>query len=180
MDAAVLGKGYEVVFITSPEFEPRVHRMGAEYIPTLRAFELAGPNFHEDNAKLPVGPPRLINEMESIFFKPMPQRAQVIHDTLEMLRQREGPDRQIIVVQEAVSMAVMPFKYGRALPKGYEEFPKTISINIIPLSLQSIDTAPFTMGLPPDSTESGRLRNQALSKYTSNISPTRLFRFGAK
>lgn len=61
-------------------------------------------------------------------------------------------------------MAVYPFKLGKSPPKGFEEFPKTISFNVIPLFIKSCDTAPFLLGIPPDSSPSGQQRNKELWK----------------
>ncbi|KAI0136553.1 hypothetical protein BJ170DRAFT_16827 [Xylariales sp. AK1849] len=160
---AMVKRGYEAVFVSAREFETKIQRLGAEYVATPGAFEMASPTFLEERAKLPPGPAKVTFEQEVIFFQPMARRTQIIQETLEKLRERT-PDQQVIIVEEAASMSVYPFKYGRPLPNGFAEFPKTICINVIPLWLQSVDTGPFMLGLPQDSTESGRLRNQALNQ----------------
>ena len=98
---------------------------------------------------------------ETFFFKPLPHRTRIIEETLSKLRER-NPGRQIIIVADH------PFKYRRKLPQGFVKFPKTMGISIAPLYLQSMDTAPFMLALPPDSTVSGRLRNQELYKLILN------------
>ena len=104
---------------------------------------------------------------ETFFFKPLPHRTRIIDETLSTLRERK-PGRQIIIVADTASASIHPFKHGRKLPQGFVKFPKTIGISIAPLYLQNIDTAPFILALPPDSTVSGHLRNQELYKLMLN------------
>nr|RBQ92425.1 hypothetical protein FVER53263_11316 [Fusarium verticillioides] len=61
-------------------------------------------------------------------------------------------------------MGANPISLGGPLPKGYTKRPKVINSNPIPYMATSIDTAPFGPGLPPDSTESGRARNQFMNQ----------------
>ncbi|KAH8887244.1 putative glycosyltransferase [Thozetella sp. PMI_491] len=159
----MIKRGYDVVFVVGPEFEAQVIRIGAEWVPTISAFELLTPEFHEEISRLEPNTAGFLYAHEHIFLKPIPQRAQVIQNSLESLRQRE-PGRQIIVLEEALSTAIYPFKLGRPPPKGFKEFPKTISFNIIPLFIKSRDTAPFLLGIPPDSSEAGRQRNEKVWK----------------
>jgi hypothetical protein len=53
---------------------------------------------------------------------------------------------------------------GRPLPAGWTELPKSIGVGLTPLLIDGVDSAPILMGLPPDSTPSGKLRNAALLK----------------
>jgi MGT family glycosyltransferase len=156
-------RGYDVVYVIGHEFEAKIKQIGAEWVPTLSAFELVTPEFQKEIVKLEPSLRGVLYSQEHIFLKPMPERAQIIQNTLESLRQRE-PERQIIVLDEALSMAIYPFKLGKPPPKGFKEFPKTISFNVIPLFIKSRDTAPFLLGVPPDSSEAGRQRNEELWK----------------
>ncbi|EWG52625.1 hypothetical protein FVEG_11316 [Fusarium verticillioides 7600] len=65
---------------------------------------------------------------------------------------------------ETCFMGANPISLGGPLPKGYTKRPKVINSNPIPYMATSIDTAPFGPGLPPDSTESGRARNQFMNQ----------------
>jgi UDP:flavonoid glycosyltransferase YjiC (YdhE family) len=151
----MIRRGYQIVFMTSPEFKDAVESIGAEYYETSVFFP---PGSLEAREKFPPGPPKLVFDMETCFLGAIPTRSANLKSLLEMVRERE-PHRQVIVITETAAMAVQPFKYGAPLPKGYDKFPKVIGINFIPLMVCSVDTAPFGPGLPPDSTESGRARN---------------------
>ena len=121
----------------------------------------------ERQLNLSTGFQRAFVVQEILFFKPLPHRTRIIEETLSTLRER-NPGRQIIIVADTAAASIHPFKFGRKLPRGVVKFPKTIGISIAPLYLQSIDTAPYMLALPPDSTVSGRLRNQELYKLMLN------------
>jgi MGT family glycosyltransferase len=159
----LVNRGYDVVYVIGHEFEAKVKQIGAQWVSTLSAFDLVTPEFQKEIVKLEPSLRGFLYSQTHIFLKHMPERAQIIQDTLESLRQRE-PGRQIIVLDEAFSMAIYPFKLGRPAPKGFKEFPKTIGFNVIPLYIKSCDTAPFLLGIPPDSSEAGRQRNDELWK----------------
>lgn len=149
------------MYVIGHEFEAKIKQIGAEWIPTLSAFELNTLEFQKEIVKLEPSLRGVLYSQEHIFLKPMPERAQIIQNTLERLREQE-PDRQIIVLDEALSHAIYPFKLGRPPPKGFKEFPKTICFNVIPLYLKSRDCGPFLLGAIPDSSEEGRKKNAEL------------------
>lgn len=157
----MIARGFEVVFMSSLEFKEKIERLGAEFYETTPFWIEGGLEFRET---IPAGMPRMLWDLQNVFIGAIPARSATLRSLLEMLHERD-PSRDIVVVAEALSMAVLPFMYGAPLPKGYTKFPKVISISVIPLALSSIDTAPFGLGLPPDSTESGRGRNMALNDF---------------
>lgn len=55
----------------------------------------------------------------------------------------------------------MAVSFGRPFTKGIR-FPRVITLGTVPLTVSSIDTAPFGPGLPPDSSEEGRAQNVAM------------------
>jgi UDP:flavonoid glycosyltransferase YjiC (YdhE family) len=154
----MIKRGFEVVFMTSSEFKEGVEKIGAEYYETTGFWP---PGQLEMREKIPIGPPRLLFDMENIFLAAIPGRSASLKALLEMLHERD-PDREVIIVHESAAMAVPPFLFGAPLPKGYKKFPKVLGLNVIPMIVTSIDTGPFGPGLPPDSTESGRARNKLL------------------
>lgn len=70
------------------------------------------------------------------------------------------PEELVVMLQDAFFMGALPPLLGAPglKPAGL------ISMGISPLMLSSIDTAPFNMALPPDSSEEGRKRNAILNK----------------
>ena len=154
--------GHKVVFLGGANYCQAITDIGAEY------FELAGSPFKAiasraaDLANLR-GLDRAALQIATVFFTTLPERAESLCKTLETLRERH-PTRQIIIVQDILNMARLPWAYGRPLPKGFTTFPKSIGISTHPMLIRSIATAPLFLGLPPDDTESGRLRNEALHR----------------
>ncbi len=154
----MIKRGFPVIFMTSEEFRPSVEKAGAEW---YEQSPLVDKTLMPEREKHPVGYARLRYDLETWWIASLPARYQRLKSLLEMVRKRE-PSRQVIVVAESMSVAVLPFRLGAPPPKGYATFPKTIGINPMPLMLSSIDTAPMGTGLPPDATESGRARNKLL------------------
>ncbi|WYZ33816.1 hypothetical protein EsH8_I_000092 [Colletotrichum jinshuiense] len=158
--AEMISRGFEGTFIAGEEFRPQIKRMGAEYvpIPMVLSEELV-----KERIKIPPGMPRLMWDLSNLFIKPVPALFHVAMDTLEKIREVR-PNQQVIIVHETFFMGFAPMMLGAPLPKGYTTRPAVIDINIAPVVVTSIDTAPFGPGLPPDSTESGRARNRLLNE----------------
>ncbi|KAI0014934.1 glycosyltransferase family 1 protein [Xylariomycetidae sp. FL0641] len=154
----LIQRGYDAVFLTSAEFKDRVEKIGAEYYECSVCFP---PGVLEAREKIPIGPERSIWDLEHVFLAPMPSRSASMRALLEMVRERD-PDRPVIIMNELMSMAPMPFMHGAPLPKGYAAFPKVINLNVLPVLCTSDDTAPCGPGLPPDATPAGRTRNRML------------------
>ncbi|RYP11091.1 hypothetical protein DL764_000249 [Monosporascus ibericus] len=161
----MIARGYDVVFHCSKDFEARIRAMGAEFTEEPGFLDLADPEVLAQSLAMPPGLDALFFALLHFFIKPIPRLAESLGRALEDVRAREGPDRQIIVMAELCSSGVLPFRYGRPAPHGFGGvFPRTIGLSAIGLAVRSIDTAPYMLGLPPDSTESGRLRNAALRR----------------
>ncbi|RYO94743.1 hypothetical protein DL766_000006 [Monosporascus sp. MC13-8B] len=159
----MIARGYDVVFHCSKDFETRIRAMGAEFAEAPGFFDLVGPEVLGQMQAMPQNLETFYFVLLHVFIKPIPRLADNLGQALEDVRAREGPDRQIIVMAELCAGGVLPFRYGRPAPRGFGNvFPRTIGLSAIGLSVRSIDTAPYMLGLPPDSTGSGRLRNAAL------------------
>ncbi|RYP48141.1 hypothetical protein DL768_005938 [Monosporascus sp. mg162] len=156
----MIARGYDVVFHCSKDFEARIRAMGAEFVEEPGLLDSEG---LAQAQAMPPGLDTFFLAFIELFLKPIPRLAENLGQALEDVRAREGPDRQIIVMAELCSMGVLPFRYGRPAPRGFGGvFPRIIGLSAIGLAVRSVDTAPYMLGLPPDSTESGRLRNAAL------------------
>ncbi|KAI1846898.1 hypothetical protein JX266_007119 [Neoarthrinium moseri] len=161
--AFVIKQGYEVTFIAAKEFEPAIVAMGATFVATPGVMELVPPDWFAQRESRAIGYERILYDHQTVMMSGIVQKTQIVDDTLVEMR-GENPNRQIIMVLETFNQGVLPFKYGRPPPKGFDLFPKTIGVNTLPMYIQGVDVGPFLMALPPDSTPSGRLRNQALNK----------------
>ncbi|KAF6806549.1 hypothetical protein CSOJ01_08769 [Colletotrichum sojae] len=156
----MIQRGFEATLIVGEEFHAQVKRIGAEHIPTP---PMLNQELFEIREKIPIGVARLMFDLSEVFIKLVTPLHKVLMATLEKIRE-ERPSQQIIIVHETMYMGLMPIMYGAPLPKGFDTRPPVIDINVIPVVVTSIDTAPFGPGLPPDSTESGRARNKLLNE----------------
>ncbi|KAF7544479.1 hypothetical protein G7Z17_g9918 [Cylindrodendrum hubeiense] len=156
----MIKRGYEATFIGGQQFEGMLRGIGAEFIPVP---EMLTQEMIVVREAIPAGIPRLMYDMKHIFLGKMAERWYILKDALERLRV-EKPDREIIILNESFFMGANPLVLGAPLPKGFTTQPKIITLHAVPYTGTSIDTGPIGPGLPPDSTESGRARNQLLNQ----------------
>ncbi|OLN96240.1 4'-demethylrebeccamycin synthase 3 [Colletotrichum chlorophyti] len=159
--AHLVKTGYEVAFITTPKFGQKVEDIGAEWIHTENPFTEALMQRMQEAGSLPLGLERLAVEMKHVFFDSLPARTVKTEETLAMLQARD-PGRQIIFMEDVFNWSFLPFQLGRPLPRGFSTLPKSIGFGVAALIIESQDTGPITLGLPPDTTDSGRHRNKVL------------------
>lgn len=104
------------------------------------------------------GPLQMAWDIENCFVKSIPGQYEAIQKALEMLEQKH-PGRPVVQVTEGIFQGALPAAKGaRGIrPVGI------MGIGVIPMTLNSIDCAPFGPGLLPDSTPEGKTRNQAMA-----------------
>jgi UDP:flavonoid glycosyltransferase YjiC (YdhE family) len=165
--AGLIQRGWDVSYLGVAMYEAKIRALGAEFFEALDFFTPAKfavmAKFHE----IPLGPKRYGHSLSYVFWADLPQRAARLQETLEILRERE-PGREIVVIEDGPNMSSIPWKHGKALPRGFDAFPKTLGISPCPLIVQSVDSAPSPLGLPPDSSATGKLRNQALNDLVND------------
>lgn len=168
--SAMIQKGYPVVFHGGVQFEADVLAMGAEFspipsmldpVPDPEVVMAAGKAITD--CRLPL----FVHGLVNFLYNTMPGRTQLLEDAIVKLKER-NPSRQIVIIHELCSMNVTPFAYGRPVPKGFTSFPKTIGIGAVNISAPSVDTAPFSMGLPYDTSRACILRNKELHKLAND------------
>ncbi|KAL5048575.1 hypothetical protein BDW71DRAFT_205273 [Aspergillus fruticulosus] len=159
-------RGHEVHFIAGPESENAIKKAGA----TFHALHtLWKPEMFDIMHSFPDEPSRFMYGIKHNFVDMTERGMKALRTVLEDIREKYGPKRAVVVVQEYAALGAWPFILGAPLPKGYERFPKLITFSTVPLPISSVDTAPFGPGLPPDSSEEGRARNAALYEATSGF-----------
>ncbi|KAL6800455.1 putative glycosyltransferase [Trichoderma sp. SZMC 28012] len=158
---SMVKRGYTVAYVCSAGYREKIIEAGAEFFEMPWGWSKSITEEEFDHLKVPMNLERYARQFAHIFFHPLPARLHYITKALEAVRARH-PDRQIIIVEDSTSLSVLPFRYGRPLPLGFSQMPRTIAISPTALMIQSQDTAPFYLGLPPDSSDSGRLRNASL------------------
>lgn len=164
--SALAQREYEVAYLGAKMYEQKIAALGFEYFEAIDPFT---PEKFQRLGQLksqPFGPANLALTMDAVFWETMAARHERLTATLEALKERD-PARQIIVIEDSINSSTIAFKYGKPLPKGFDRYPKAIGICPSPLLASSIDTAPAPLGLPMDSTPSGRMRNKAIRKLIS-------------
>lgn len=159
--AHLIKQGYEVHFIAGPDSETSIRKTGATFYPVQTTWTQEK---LEQMFSIPDGPERLVFGVKGHFLDLTPNAMKALQDVLEDLRAKYDTNRDIVILQETVAMGAWPFLLGAPLPKGYTRFPRVVTLGTVPLTVSSIDTAPFGPGLPPDSSEEGRARNAAMNE----------------
>jgi hypothetical protein len=92
-------------------------------------------------------------------MKSIPSQFEASQKAMKMLREKY-PGRKIIQVSDGMYSRSLPVTRGaRGLePDG------TLGIGIIPLSLTSIDTAPFGPGILPNTSTEGRAKHKVMDE----------------
>lgn len=164
--ADLANRGHDVTFLSGSRFREQAERAGLRFAalegiaahPAWREAEiLAG------RAGLAAGPEVLNYEFTELFYKPIADQ----HGTLQRLL-AEKPGVPTVIIADQSFMGHWPVRLGAP---GIEPA-ACIGVGVVPLALNSIDTAPFGFGLPPDSSDDGRLRNSAQNRMAEELFTT--------
>jgi UDP:flavonoid glycosyltransferase YjiC (YdhE family) len=147
---ALVARGHEVAWYAGARFRERVEAAGARYLPMVHATDFDDRDFEAtfpDIARLK-GLPRLRHDLKHVFADAVPGQ---VRDLKEILK----------TFPADVTLADSGFAGpGRLHERG--EGPPWAVFNISAYYADSVDTAPFGLGLPPDDSPRGRLRNRLL------------------
>ena len=139
--------GHEVTWYTGSAFRAAVSATGADHRPIRGDLD-----FDDDHVPTPEKPikggiARLRWDILNIFLRPVPAWVADIEQLVEQVQ----PD---VIVADGAFLSGPLVAERRGLP--------SVVFSVSPLSLSSIDTAPFGLGLAPSSSALGRLRNRSL------------------
>lgn len=143
-------RGHEVLWYVGRRYRERVEAVGASWLPFIDALEIDASNLDEQfpgraDAK---GFGKFRFDMREIFIASVPDQAK----DLERHIACGQPD--VLVVEPSLAAAATVVHGHCGIPWA--------TLNIGPLTVPSVDTAPFGLGLPPTRGAAGRLRNKAL------------------
>ena len=100
---------------------------------------------------------KLQYDIQTIFVKPVPDQFRALEAAVTEL----APDA---IVSEAAFAGVIPY-----LLDDPASHPPIIAVGVVPLSQSSTDVAPYGLGLRPDASTFGRLRNRALNTLVQRV-----------
>ncbi|OBS25284.1 hypothetical protein FPOA_05817 [Fusarium poae] len=144
---ALILDGYQITAVSATGYRQRFEDVGCSYV----AIQGYGDYVDEDReakwperANMPPGPEQFAWTVEQSFIKVIPDQLAAVQKAIAKVRE-ENPGRSVIVLNESAFMGSLPLLRGAngVKPDGI------IGIGINPISLTSVDTAPFGMGLPP-------------------------------
>jgi UDP:flavonoid glycosyltransferase YjiC (YdhE family) len=163
--ANLVGRGYHVTFLSGSSFKTFVEGTGATFVP-LRGnadFDVSDPATFPQRLQLQAGPPQIDFDIRHLFVDPIAEQHRALQALLAEAYTAQ-PDEPVVLLHDTVFMGMWPVLLGAPglRPTG------VIGIGVTPLPLTSIDTAPFGLGLAPDNSAAGRLRNRELNLAVVN------------
>ncbi len=146
----LVGAGHEVTWYTGSSYRAPIEATGADFIPMSadRDFDDKRLQRMSADAGREPGLPSIQYDILHFFIRPVPKWA----EELEGIAARVQPD--VIVVEHGF--------VGGLLVAEKLSIP-SVAFSTTPLTLTSVDTAPFGTGLAPASKRAGRVRNRALN-----------------
>lgn len=150
-------RGHEVRFYTGKKFQAKIEATGAQYAPMKRAYD------YDDNDYDTAFPGRSklqgINQIKfdfkRVFIEPGPDQAEDLRELL-----REWPADAVLSDPGFVGTLILHEK---------EELPRWAVFNISVLGLPSKDVPPFGLGMLPDYSPLGTVKNRALSFMANKV-----------
>ncbi|GGO25177.1 glycosyltransferase [Deinococcus humi] len=149
-------RGHALSWYTGSGYAAQVEAVGAEFLPFVHARDFddadLGATFPERNRHR--GLRQLQHDVQQIFVGGIEGN---MHDLREI--HRAWPADAVLADQTLVAALLHAESGG----------PPCALLGVLPLGIQSRDTAPFGLGLPPSATVAGRVRNRALHWLTQQV-----------
>ncbi|MFD2614957.1 nucleotide disphospho-sugar-binding domain-containing protein [Paenibacillus gansuensis] len=164
----LISRGHEVTVITGSFFKEAVEKTGAGFVPLLDSGDFDPEDYNDPERLALQGLDRANYDMERFLIGTMAGK----YKTLQKVLAAYGEDQPVVLTETGFAM----FGAGPDLlgapglrAKGY------VVIGTTSLTHSSMDTAPFGMGLDPDSSEEGRARNMAQNEFMKNTEQQKLY-----
>jgi MGT family glycosyltransferase len=157
--SGLVARGDRVSFLTASHHAAKIRAIGATpcALPPEAEFDESRLDIDLPGRTETTGIKRVNFDIQHIFLAPMPYQAAAL---TELIRQT----RFDAIIVDHVFFGIVPFLLGDPAAR-----PPVLSYSTTPLTLSSVDTAPFGLGLPPSSTTLGRIRNRALNRLSHNV-----------
>ena len=155
--AFLAGLGHDVTLLSHESFREHV---GPDL--RFRPFtEQAGVDLDvvlgsEERLSVPAGPERFAWDMCNVFVRAVAAQHRDVQRCIA-----EAGGEPVVLVHETGFFGAVPALLGAPGPRPSA----ALGLGPVSFTLSSIDTAPFGMGLPPDSSEEGRARNREAQAF---------------
>ena len=149
-------RGYDVTVVTGSLFRERIAETGARFVP-LRGNADFDPSRMTEQFPgligLTAGLEQLRFYEKHLFGDTIPAQYETLQEVLA-----EGGDEPVVMMQETCFQGLWPVLLGAPGIRPAA----VIGLGITAVQISSDDTAPFGMGVHPDATTDGRVRNRVL------------------
>ncbi len=155
----LVARGHTVTVLTGSRFRDDVEAVGAAHR------SLAGIADYDDRVMQDHLPDRdryrgigkLQYDVQTIFIKPVPEQFRALERAIHQL----APDAVLV---DAAFAGIIPL-----LLDDPASHPPVLAAGVIPLTQSSTDVAPYGLGLRPNASLLGRLRNRALNLFVQRV-----------
>ncbi|MGW9631082.1 glycosyltransferase [Agromyces sp. NPDC055520] len=151
--------GHRVRFLTGSRFRSAVRETGAEFLalPADADFDDRDLETAFPGRVGRTGPDGIRYDMSTIFLAPAASQLRAVDDALLAA----STD---VVLFEGLFLGMLGLLSRPAYAR-----PKTVNLGIFPLGIESVDTAPFGLGVLPKPGMAGRIRNAALGIVAKHL-----------
>jgi MGT family glycosyltransferase len=154
--ARALAGRHDVRWYTASKYRDRIEATGAQFIGYTRARDFDDGRMDQEfpgRARLS-RMAQLKFDMKHLFIDPAPDQAADIREIM-----RSFP-ADLLIYDAAMIGGLLAHE---------REGPPSIAIGVVPIVMNSVDTAPFGLGLQPSSSFAGRIRNRLLNSLVQNV-----------
>lgn len=149
----LVSRGYDVWFVTAPEFRAQVERTRARFIPALKSWNFSGVQGLHRSLVSDHGPYKdermmvWVNALyKEVWARNIPPSLESIRRAMLLVRQAVGPERDVVMMVETWTPGIIPLKLGAELPEGYDKMPKTLGVSVIPPQISTLEQGPMIQG----------------------------------
>ncbi|MFC5788519.1 DUF1205 domain-containing protein [Agromyces tardus] len=152
-------RGHEVTMLTGSRFRDAVEGTGAVHrsLAGIADYDDRNMQDHLPERDRHRGIGKLQYDVQTIFVKPVPEQTRAVERAIAEL----APDA--ILVDSAFA-GILPFLLDDPSSR-----PPVLAAGVVPLSQSSTDVAPYGLGLPPNASAVGRIRNRALNLLVQRV-----------
>ena len=152
-------RGHTVTVLTGSRFRGAVEAAGAAHrsLGGIADYDDRRMQDHLPDRDRHRGIGKLQYDVQTIFIKPLPEQTRAVERAIAEL----APDAILV---EAAFAGIIPLLLDDPASR-----PPVIAVGVVPLSQSSTDVAPYGLGLPPNASTFGRIRNRALNLLVQRV-----------
>ena len=155
----LVARGHSVSMLTGTRFRDAVEAVGAEHrsLAGIADYDDRVMHEHLPDRDRHRGIGKLQYDLETVFIRPVPEQFRALVRGIDQLT----PDAILV---DAAFAGIVPLLLDDPLSR-----PAVVAAGVIPLSQSSTDVAPYGLGLLPNASPFGRLRNRVLNLLVQRV-----------